>query len=199
MKLTERMAQALALAIEVHDGQVRKGTRIPYIAHPMGVASLALAYGANEDQAIAALLHDALEDGGPQYADPIREQFGQNVLRLVQGCTDGLPDASGRKAPWETRKKRYLAHLKEAPDDVLLVSGCDKLHNVRTIIRDLQEIGLVVFDRFTASQQQTLWYYGKLSGIYVARGTAMASALDIEVDRMRALADAAAAAGPHAR
>lgn len=187
MKLTRRMADALGLAIEAHDGQVRKGTDIPYIAHPMGVASLALAYGATEDQAIAALLHDVLEDGGEQYATPIREQFGANVLRLVEGCTDGVPDANGKKEPWETRKKRYLAHLQGAQDDVLLISGCDKLHNARSIIRDLRAIGPAVFDRFTATQQQTLWYYGRLADIYASRKTAMADALQEEIERMQAL------------
>lgn len=188
MRLTARTAQALALAIEAHDGQVRKGTTIPYIAHPMGVASLALSYGADEDQTIAALLHDTLEDGGPQYVERIREQFGDNVLRLVEGCTDELPDAGGRKAPWEARKRRYLAHLNEASDDVLLVSGCDKLYNARAIVGDLLAMGQAVFDRFTAGREQTLWYYQNLAAVYMARGTAMAEALHQEVERMRTLA-----------
>lgn len=88
--LTDRIAQALALAVEAHDGQKRKGTQIPYIAHPMGVASIALEHGADEEQAMAALLHDAVEDGGPEYALRIREQFGPRVADIVQGCTDGV-------------------------------------------------------------------------------------------------------------
>jgi (p)ppGpp synthase/HD superfamily hydrolase len=91
--LTDRIAHALALAVEAHDGQKRKGTSIPYISHPMGVASIALEHGADEDQAMAALLHDAVEDGGFEYAQRIREQFGDRVADIVQGCTDGVPDA----------------------------------------------------------------------------------------------------------
>jgi len=138
--LTQRLGQALALAVQAHDGQVRKGTAIPYIAHPMGVASIALEFGATEDQAIAALLHDALEDGGPHYAPLIEAQFGPGVLALVQACTDGVPDASGAKADWGERKRSYLAHLAEAPSEVLLVSGADKLHNARAIVRYYQSI-----------------------------------------------------------
>jgi (p)ppGpp synthase/HD superfamily hydrolase len=95
--LTERIAHALALAIEAHDGQKRKGTEIPYIAHPMGVASIALDHGADEDQAMAALLHDAVEDGGQHYAKIIRDQFGDRVADIVDGCTDGVPDTNGIK------------------------------------------------------------------------------------------------------
>ena len=103
--LTERISQALALAVEAHQGQKRKGTQIPYVAHPMGVASLALDYGADEDCAIAALLHDVLEDGGPQFAPRIEQQFGSRVLAIVEGCTDGLPDVNGQKSDWATRKR----------------------------------------------------------------------------------------------
>ena len=93
--LTARISQALALAVEAHDGQKRKGTAIPYIAHPMAVASIALEHGADEEQAMAALLHDAVEDGGPQYAILIRNQFGDRVADIVEGCTDGVRDANG--------------------------------------------------------------------------------------------------------
>lgn len=129
--LTARISQALALAVEAHDGQKRKGTAIPYIAHPMAVASIALEHGADEEQAMAALLHDAVEDGGPQYAILIRNQFGDRVADIVEGCTDGVRDANGIKEAWKPRKERYLVHLKEASDDVLLVSGSDKLHNAK--------------------------------------------------------------------
>lgn len=95
--LTERIAKALAFAVEAHDGQKRKGTDIPYIAHPLGVASIALEHGADEEQAMAALLHDAVEDGGSQYAARIQKQFGNRVATIVEGCTDGVPDVNGRK------------------------------------------------------------------------------------------------------
>ena len=118
--LSERLSQALALAIEAHNGQFRKETTIPYIAHPMAVASIALEYGADEDQAMAALLHDAVEDGGAKYAEVIRSKFGDRVADIVNGCTDGVPDNNGIKPPWKQRKESYIAHLKSAPDDVLL-------------------------------------------------------------------------------
>ncbi len=186
--LTQRLARALALAIEAHDGQVRKGTGIPYISHPMAVAAIALEHGADEDQAIAALLHDAVEDGGAPYALRIREQFGDRVADIVAGCTDGVPDASGKKKDWKIRKERYLAHLPEASDEVLLVSGSDKLHNARAIVSDLQRVGQSVFDRFTASKEDTLWYYDKLATIHIRHATPVAKTLRQAVDRMHELA-----------
>ena len=190
--LTQRLGQALALAVQAHDGQMRKGTAIPYIAHPMGVASIALEFGASEDQAIAALLHDALEDGGPHYAPLIEAQFGAGVLALVQACTDGVPDASGAKADWGERKRAYLAHLAEAPDEVLLVSGADKLHNARAIVSDLITIGSDVFKRFKAGREGTLWYYRALADVFTRRRAPMAVMLEAEVRQMERLAKQAA-------
>lgn len=187
--LTDRIAKALALAVEAHDKQLRKGTNIPYVAHPMGVASLALDFGADEDQAIAALLHDVLEDAGPHYAAIITEKFGQRVLALVEGCTDGTPDVSGRKSPWLERKTAYLDHLRhQASDDVLLVSGSDKLHNARAIVNDLLNRGEIVFDRFTATKEQTLWYYSSIAKIFTERGAPMSKALNDAVHQMHSLA-----------
>ncbi len=186
--LTDRIAQALALAVEAHDGQKRKGTAIPYIAHPMAVASIALEHGADEEQAMAALLHDAVEDGGAHYAQRIREAFGDRVADIVQGCTDGVPDASGIKPPWKARKESYIAHLAHASNDVLLVSGADKLHNARAIVEDLLTIGPAVFARFTATQDQTLWYYEALADVFTRRGTSVAKALNDTVRRMKELA-----------
>ena len=185
--LSERLSQALALAIEAHNGQFRKETTIPYIAHPMAVASIALEYGADEDQAMAALLHDAVEDGGAKYAEVIRSKFGDRVADIVNGCTDGVPDNNGIKPPWKQRKESYIAHLKSAPDDVLLVSGSDKLHNARAIVSDLQNIGVKVFDRFSSSKEQTLWYYQSLADIFKARNTPTAKALNETVAQMHAL------------
>ncbi len=186
--LTERISLALALAVEAHDKQVRKGTQIPYVAHPMGVASLALDFGADEDQAIAALLHDVLEDGGPQFAPVIEKRFGSRVLALVEGCTDGVPDATGEKAPWEQRKQAYLAHLADADPAVLLVSGADKLHNARAILSDLQTIGPAVFERFTGKKAGTLWYYRSLAAIFAQRQAPMHKALSSAVAEMERLA-----------
>ena len=187
--LTERISEALALAVKAHRGQKRKGTNIPYIAHPMAVAAIALDHGATEDQAMAALLHDVLEDGGPQYANDIRKSFGEAVLAIVEGCTDGVPDAQGKKADWKERKLHYLEHLATASDEVILVSGADKLHNARAIVSDLQSIGPEVFDRFTTKRDGTLWYYRQLADIFSRRGAAMARQLNAAVTEMEELAD----------
>ena len=186
--LTDRISEALALAVQAHKKQVRKGTSIPYLAHPMAVASIALEFGADEDQAIAALLHDVLEDGGAQYGPVIKERFGERVLAIVDGCTDGLPDASGQKADWGERKRAYLAHLAKATDDVLLVSGSDKLHNARAIVSDLLKIGPDVFNRFTAGRDGTLWYYRSLAEIFEQRRAPMAAILAAEVIQIEQLA-----------
>jgi (p)ppGpp synthase/HD superfamily hydrolase len=192
---TGRLASALLVAIDAHSGQKRKGTDIPYISHPIAVAAIALEHGADEDQAMAALLHDAVEDGGAPYALLIRKLFGDRVADIVAGCTDGVPDTNGKKEPWKVRKERYLAHLPKASDDVLLVSGSDKLHNARAIVSDLRRIGVAVFERFSSSMEQTLWYYEELARVHTQRGTAVAVALEQTVNSMKRLAGKDA---PHA-
>jgi (p)ppGpp synthase/HD superfamily hydrolase len=144
--LTARIAQTLSLAVEAHADQMGKGTTIPCISHPLAVASIASEYGADGYQAIAALLNDAIEDGGEDYARLIEEQ---RVLALVEGCTDGIPDATGQKVDWHTRKRSYLNHLATAHEDVLLISAADKLHNARAIVSDLKSVGQIVFERFS--------------------------------------------------
>jgi (p)ppGpp synthase/HD superfamily hydrolase len=173
--MTDRFNRALQLAIEAHAGQVRKGTEnavglaLPYITHPVAVAALVQRYGGTEDQVIAALLHDVLEDGGPQWARPIREAFGAEVLELVEFCTDGLPDETGRKPPWRERKEAYLEHLREADGPGLLVSACDKLANLQAILLDLTEVGEAVWARFTGKKAGTLWYYSALVEAFAGR------------------------------
>jgi (p)ppGpp synthase/HD superfamily hydrolase len=186
-----KLSPALALAIEAHQGQIRKSTQIPYISHPLAVASIALEFGASEDQAIAALLHDTIEDGGRKYEEVILVQFGQYVHDLVQGCTDGTPDHSGQKAPWIERKTAYLKHLQEASDEVLLVSCSDKLHNARAIVSDLINEGPSVFERFSSTPEQTLWYYRQLANVFTNRKTPPAKALESAVSQMEALSQSA--------
>ena len=154
---------------EAHNGQLRKGSATPYLAHLLGVASLVLEYGGDEDQAIAGLMHDVVEDCGEAHRAKVRAGFGDRVADIVEGCTDGVPDAAGEKAPWRERKEAYLAHLKHAPEDTLLVSACDKLHNARTIAADVRTVGEEVFDRFKAGRDGTLWYYAALLEIFAAR------------------------------
>lgn len=184
--LSERFTQAVDYAREVHASQVRKGTSIPYLAHLLGVASLVLRYGGDEDQAIAGLLHDTIEDHGRRHERLIRAQFGDRVADIVVACTDGsreqkaaaaAPEA--RRADWEQRKHAYVEHLLRASDDALLVSGCDKLHNARAILADLRnpDIGVAVFDRFTGRRDGTVWYYRALVNCFVQRGAPMAREL----------------------
>ena len=136
MALTTRFEDALVFAVRLHSGDTRKGTTIPYVSHVLGVASLALAHGANEDEAIAALLHDTVEDAKEDSESvrvEIRRRFGGAVLEIVDGCTD---TRSKPKPPFRQRKERYLAHLPEASPSVRLVSAADKLHNARAILAD---------------------------------------------------------------
>lgn len=162
--LTDRFDRALLYATHVHGGQVRKGTSTPYVAHLLAVAATVLEYGGDEDLAIAALLHDTVEDqGGQARLEDIRNRFGERVARIVENCSDSLANTSAgeKKGDWRERKEQYIAHLGLAGSDVLRVSVADKVHNARSILRDLRnpEIGKEVFLRFTAKRQGTLWYY----------------------------------------
>ncbi|MBK8099314.1 MAG: HD domain-containing protein [Planctomycetes bacterium] len=184
--LTDRFDRALLLASELHRQQTRKGSGTPYVAHLLGVCSLALEHGADEDQAIAALLHDAVEDqGGQATLQRIRKEFGNRVGDLVAALTDAdtIP-----KPPWRQRKERYLEHLAHAPDEVLLVSACDKLYNARTIVEDHADAGMALWQRFTGGRDGTLWYYRELAGVFTARGPhRLARLLAATVDRLQRL------------
>ena len=170
--LTDRFDRALLYATLVHGGQVRKGTAVPYIAHLMAVAATVLEYGGAEDAAIAALLHDAVEDQGgePRLAD-IRNRFGARVAEIVRACSDSVADTSAGepKEDWRLRKVRYVAHLASADEATLLVSLADKVHNARSILRDLREpkVGAAVWGRFKASRQDTLWHYRELAKAFM--------------------------------
>jgi (p)ppGpp synthase/HD superfamily hydrolase len=160
----ERFQQALLFAARVHQGQQRKGTTVPYIAHLLGVTALAMEHGATEDEAIGALLHDAAEDrGGEAMLAEIRAQFGDAVGDIVLGCSDSLVENPADKRPWLDRKHDYVAHVAEATASECLVSAADKLHNVRAVIRDYRAMGDAVWDRFTGGRDGTLWYYEAVS------------------------------------
>ena len=161
---TKRYGEALALAVRAHEGQVRKGTAIPYIYHPVAVSALVIEHGGDEDQAIAGLLHDVLEDCDPQYGAEIREAFGPRIYSRVADLTDGATDRDARgRISWQDRKDAYLAHLRHVPDAVILVSACDKLHNALAIANDYADIGEAVFERFSQPKVKTAWYYRSLS------------------------------------
>ena len=160
MHLSPRFEQALHYAVLIHAGQIRKGTEIPYLAHLLGVASIALEYGANEEEAIGALLHDAGEDaGGRGRIEDIRQRFGDAVANIVEGCTD--TDVVPKPA-WRKRKEDYIAHVHSASASVRLVSASDKLHNARAILRDYRVHGEELWGRFTGGKEGTLWYYRSL-------------------------------------
>jgi GTP pyrophosphokinase len=167
---TARFASAMTYAHQVHHHQRRKGTGIPYIAHILGVTAIAMEYGANEDEAIGALLHDAAEDGGGEETLAyIRAQFGDAVAEIVLGCSDSLVEDPEDKLPWLERKENYLAHLENASASVCLVSAADKLHNVRSIIRDYREHGEDMWDRFQGKRDGTLWYYETVADTLMRR------------------------------
>jgi (p)ppGpp synthase/HD superfamily hydrolase len=168
MTLSQKFEEALVYASVVHGGQVRKATGIPYIAHLLGVASIAFEYGANEDEAIGALLHDAAEDaGGAARIDDIRVRFGEKVATIVEGCTDTLETP---KPPWRERKEKYLAHLKETDSSTRLVSAADKLFNTRSILRELRQRGDAVWTRFSGGKKDRLWYYRALVSAFRQHG-----------------------------
>jgi (p)ppGpp synthase/HD superfamily hydrolase len=162
--LSERFNDALVYAARLHREQPRKGKDIPYLGHLLGVASLVLESGGDEEMAIAALLHDAVEDqGGQPRLDEIRKLFGSKVARIVLGCTDSDEIDPDNKAPWCERKEKYIAHVEhEADAEVRLVSAADKVHNARAILSDHYELEDRVFDRFSGKKQGTLWYYRAL-------------------------------------
>lgn len=167
LSFTDRFDAALTLARDLHATQTRKGTDIPYIGHLLGVASLVIEDGGTEDEAIAALLHDAVEDqGGQPTLKRIRQQFGSTVADIVEACsdTDIVP-----KPPWKERKEAYIAHLQTAAEQTLRVSLADKLHNARSILFDLHTVGDALWDRFNASADETIWYYRALTDAFAAR------------------------------
>lgn len=164
------LAAAFDYARDVHGSQTRKGTAIPYISHLMSVSALVMENGGDEDQTIAGLLHDVIEDCGAAHEAVIRERFGERVARIVIYLTDGVPDADGKKEPWRLRKERFLARHETMDAVSLLVSICDKLHNARTIGTDLRA-GHDVFARFSkdVGREGVVWYYDKLVRIFRAR------------------------------
>jgi len=165
IKLGPRFLRAFLFAAEKHKGQTRKASTIPYIAHLMGVASLVLEAGGDEDLAIAALLHDVVEDcGGAPMLKDVRRSFGKRIAAIVEGCTDADTEP---KPPWRERKENYLRDLKTADADTRLVSAADKLNNVRSMLSDYRALGESVWSRFKGGREGTLWYYRTLLEIFL--------------------------------
>ncbi len=163
--LTERFDDALAYASRIHRRQLRKGTAIPYVSHLLAVSAIAIENGADEDQAIAALLHDAVEDqGGSERLADIRARFGERVAEIVSDCTDA---ETSPKPPWRARKEAYVANLSHKPRASLEVSLADKTHNARAIANDLHVHGNALWDRFSGGREGCLWYYRTLADAFV--------------------------------
>jgi (p)ppGpp synthase/HD superfamily hydrolase len=171
MVYSRRFEDALVYAHQLHAQQKRRGTTIPYIGHLLAVAAIVIENNGTEDEAIAALLHDAVEDqGGARTREEIRRRFSEKVAAIVDGLsdTDQTP-----KPPWPARKEAYIAHLSDASPSVLLVSLADKIHNASSILRDLRNEGDSVWSRFTGGKDGSLWYYRTLVETFRARGQFM--------------------------
>ena len=179
MPYTEKFEEALLYANRLHKEQKRKGTDTPYITHLLAVAAIVGENGGTEDEVVAALLHDAPEDqGGEERLEDIRVRFGDEVAKIVAGCSDTYEES---KPTWRPRKEAYVAHMASAPASVRLVSSADKLHNARSILADLRAVGDDLWDRFTGGKEGTLWYYRALVETYKAAG---ANSLVEELERV---------------
>lgn len=187
--LTERFERALVLAARLHRDQRRKGSGVPYVSHLLAVCELTLEYGGDEDEAIAALLHDAIEDqGGAAARAKILKEFGARVTEIVDGCTD--TDQSPKPA-WRARKEEYIGHVSDASAPVRLVSACDKLHNARSLVMDYRVYGEDLWSRFTGRREGTLWYYrAMVNALRAAEATPVVEELDRVVTELETLASA---------
>lgn len=164
-KLTHRFEEALVYATRLHAKQTRKGSKVPYISHLLSVAALVLEDGGDEDEAISALLHDAVEDqGGKGTREAILHMFGERVIEIVDGCTDA---DTTPKPPWKERKEQYIEKLRCASASVRKVALADKLHNARCILKDLDREGEAVWDKFKGGKEGTLWYYQTLAQFFL--------------------------------
>lgn len=168
--LTSRFVEALGHAFELHQEQFRKQTEIPYISHLMSVSALVLEDGGSEDEAIAALLHDAVEDqGGARTLEGIRQRFGEHVAQIVESCSDSVTDDPSTKAPWAERKRAYLDDIEHKSSGALRVTAADKLHNARAVLADYRIVGEALWNRFSGRREGTLWYYRALADRLGAR------------------------------
>ena len=191
----ELLQKAFNQAALWHADHLRKATNIPYLTHLMDVSSLVLKYEGNSIQAAAGLLHDALEDAPDDLEalarkDWVKAELGPQVLEIVLACSDGIPNADGIKPPWEERKLAYLKHLASASEATWLVSCCDKLNNAEAIVSDLENIGESLWERFSSSKEQSLWYYDQLATFFLSKNVAPAKELSRQVELMKQLAKA---------
>jgi len=183
VRLSKRFDHAVKFARKAHKKQARKGTEIPYISHLLGVTSLVLEMGGSEDETIAALLHDVVEDcGGRPMLERVREEFGDDVARIVwaNSDTDEIP-----KPPWRERKQAYLDSLPGKQRDELLISLADKLHNARSTLLEYRRIGDEIWPRFKEGREGQLWYYDELVRNFDARADDLGPACAMKLDDFR--------------
>jgi (p)ppGpp synthase/HD superfamily hydrolase len=195
VNLGPHFQRAFQFAAEKHAGQTRKASTIPYIAHLMGVASLVLEAGGDEGLAIAALLHDVVEDcGGAPRLKEVRRRFGARVAAVIDGCTDAYEVP---KPPWRERKESYIRRLKKESADTRLVSAADKLNNVRSILSDYRAVGESVWSRFNGGRDGTLWYYRTLRDEFLRREkNRITRDFDLAVRELESLTGCASTAHP---
>jgi len=180
--MTSRLTDAFSFAFDAHREQTKKGSAVPYISHLLEVSGLVLTYGGNEDEAIAALLHDTVEDHPDLVSfQSIGKRFGSKVAQIVESCSDSTTIP---KPPWKPRKERYIEHLRGANESVLMVAAADKLSNVRAVIKDYRQIGDGVWKRFNAGKSDQLWYYRTVTeALTEAAGTGRAHVLVQDLKR----------------
>ena len=171
MKLTPRFQKALDFAFELHKKQTRKGSKAPYYCHLMAVCSVVIEKGKKEEEAIAAILHDGPEDqGGLDTLDKISKEFGEEVARIIKGCSEPLTRGKKKEIPWKERKKYYLENLEGADESIALVVMADKLHNIGSMIFDYKKQGDELWERFTGKKEGTHWYYREILKILKKKG-----------------------------
>jgi (p)ppGpp synthase/HD superfamily hydrolase len=172
------ITEALRIALDAHDGQTRKGTAIPYISHPLGVASLVLDGGGSGDEVAAALLHDAVEDGGEELMPVIRDAVGDGVLAIVLECSDAVVPKGADKPEWWQRKRAYIDSVPRKSPSAIVVTTADKLHNARSILTDLRASGDDMFSRFTGEREGTLWYHRAITDALASHPSTPSRLLD---------------------
>lgn len=187
--MTDRFDRALVFASELHRQQRRRGSEVPYVAHLLAVAAIVMEHGGDEDEAVAALLHDAIEDqGGRETRDEIRRRFGERVTTIVEACTDSW---TVPKPPWESRKRAYLERLATGSVSARLVSAADKLHNARSVLGDYRNVGEQLWQRFEGRREGTLWYYRSVADALARSGrTPLVDELERVVSEIERLAGA---------
>ena len=167
---SKQLTKAFSLAAELHKGQVRKGSGEPYLSHVMGVAALVIRYKGTENEVAGALLHDTAEDcGGEKILSLIRRELGPEIESIVRGCSDSF---TSPKPPWKERKIAFINSLPSASSSIILVSNCDKIYNLGTILDDYREHGEALWKRFKGEKDGTLWYYRTLASFYSSKGPA---------------------------